>query len=614
MKAKQVPTGASLAVDALVDAGVDTVFAITGAGNLAFLDEISFRQSIQVYFLHHEQAVVMAAQGYARTSGKIGVAVVTTGGGTSNAMTGILSAHLDSTPVLIVSGNESSFHCESNHHLRAFGVQGFDSVECFRRITKKSQRIQKDECPYISMSSLMELAISDRMGPVHIDFPMDLQRSAACPKGCSHERIGALKERSEVHKSSVSQLLKAIRSASRPILYIGNGCRRSDTLEEIQQFVSLTNIPFFLSWSAIDLFADNHPGNFGRIGIYGERSSNLILQKADLVVCIGTRLAIPQVGYDKNDFARNAEVWVVDVDPTELEKFSNLNWQLVNTDACIVIKHLKDELSNHKESIPHKIRPWLESIVSIRDRFDKFASDEIGPRSSQFVHSIDFIRYLNQVLNDDAIVVTDVGAGLLSGHYAYAQQGSRRLFTSQGLGEMGFGLPAAIGAFFAAPSKQIVCLNTDGAIMFNLQELQTVRHFNIPLKLVVFNNEGYAMIKISQNNLFEGRVFGSSTKTGISFPSFHEVAKAFGLQYFRVAKDEDLGSRLLELLTSQEPVLIEVIMDPEQKYYPRLATSRDSLGHLVSPPIEDLDPKVSMEVLMEILEGSVHESSRQIER
>ena len=217
------------------------------------------------------------------------------------------------------------------------------------------------------------------------------------------------------------------------------------------------------------------------------------------------------------------------------------------------------------------------------------------------VHSASVIEHLNHNLHDDAIVVTDVGAGLLTGHYLFSPGKDQRFFTSQGLGEMGFGLPGAIGAHFAAPKRQLVCLNTDGAIMFNLQELQVIAEHKIPMKLFIFNNDGYSMIKISQENLFAGRIAGSSVGSGISFPDFEQVARTFTLKYVRIDSNDDFVSKMNPALESDEGVLIEIIMSPSQKYLPRLATSKLADGTLVSPPLEDLDPLLSIENLEKYL-------------
>ncbi|MSW12215.1 MAG: hypothetical protein F2884_01370, partial [Actinobacteria bacterium] len=238
-------------------------------------------------------------------------------------------------------------------------------------------------------------------------------------------------------------------------------------------------------------------------------------------------------------------------------------------------------------------------------------SEQIGAAvgSAHEVHSFDVINFLNSVLHEDAIVATDVGAGLLTGHYALAAKGTQRIFTSQGLGEMGFGLPGAIGAHFADPKRQLICLNTDGAIMFNLQELQLVKHHKIPMKLFIFNNDGYTMIKISQQNLFDARVSGSDINSGISFPLFSDLAKTFGFEYCLIDNISSFESALRPALESPEAVLIEIKMSPDQKYLPRLATSKLADGTLVSPPLEDLDPMISIESLRDLLGYQPHANS-----
>ena len=345
----------------------------------------------------------------------------------------------------------------------------------------------------------------------------------------------------------------------------------------------------------------------GRVGIYGDRAANILLQKADLLLCLGTRLAIPQIGYDLKDFARNASKWIVDVDETECKKFKNTDYKVLNQDVLQLLNDLNLNLENKFFKVSSD---WLNEIENIWLELPRY--NQIGPEptsNSNFLHSAEIIKILNSKLKDDAIIVTDVGAGLLTGHYMYEARGKQRFFTSQGLGEMGFGLPGAIGAHFADPTKQIVCLNTDGAIMFNLQEMQLISEHKIPLKLFIFNNEGYAMIKISQKNLFGARISGSSKNSGISFPSFEKLAKLFNFHFYQVSASNFNEGLFDKMLNSNEAVLFEILMDPEQKYLPRLSTSKLDDGTFVSPPLEDLDPLISAELLERLLGQKLHPNS-----
>jgi acetolactate synthase-1/2/3 large subunit len=483
-------------------------------------------------------------------------------------------------------------------NFRAFGVQGFDSVAVMSPVTKLSTRITSPESAVVEMSSAWQTMISGRKGAVHVDVPMDIQRRAAssAPKPILVSQLVPTKTAAPSLKELVQDFVKA----EHPMLYIGNGLRGTGAKDLLSRFWEKFRIPMVLSWSGLDLIPEAHEGNFGRVGIYGDRSSNIAIQKADFLLCLGTRLAIPQVGYDRDDFARNAVKWVVDIDPIELTKNTGEKWNGIHSDAFELLVELEQQLDAHGQ------RPvwseWLSELENIKTQLPRFKQYGSSKENvAGYLHSLDVISSLNINLKEDSIVVTDVGAGLLSGHYGLEAKAEQTIFTSQGLGEMGFGLPGAIGAHFAAPERQLVCLNTDGAIMFNLQELEVVRYFSIPLKLFIFNNSGYGMIKVSQDNLFEGRLSGINFSTGISFPNFESLAETFGLNYTKLSNSRDLGDPLAKALDSGKSELIEVIMDPDQKYLPRLSTTKLGDGSLASPPIEDLDPKIDISLLESLL-------------
>ena len=607
MSQTDIKNGADLLVDQLHKNGVTTIFCITGAGNLAIVDAIIKTGNFEVVYSHHEQAAVMEAQGYSRVTGEVGVALVTTGGGTVNALTGILSAYLDSVPLLVISGNESSFHCENMSSFRAYGVQGFDSQRVAEPMTKLSQRILSSEEIIDKFNHAWDAAKTSRKGPTLLDFPMDLQRRPVLI-GMNESKSKTVSARGlEADPNVVSVCIKGLLDAKRPLIYFGNGIREPRTQKLARELVERYQLPFCLSWSALDLFEDKHPLNMGRIGIYGDRAANIVLQKSDFLLCVGTRLAIPQIGYDKTDFGRLAEKWVIDIDEIELSKFEEVGWNLLCVSAETFLSQL-DESLELEAQFPPTI-DWLENIRAVwkaLPRIKQVGDLDVG---SQKVHSAKVMEYLNLTLDDDAIVVTDVGAGLLTGHYMIEPRGSQRVFTSQGLGEMGFGLPGAIGAFFANRNRQLICLNTDGAIMFNMQELQVVREHAIPLKLIVFNNNGYSMIKISQENLFDSRFAGSGVESGISFPNFADLARTFGMEHFLVDEPSKLDSKLKHFLSSPVAMIIEIKMSPNQKYFPRLATSKLLDGSLISPPLEDLDPKISIELLEMYLGYQPHVNS-----
>ena len=592
--------GAREFVRALRDLEINDVFCITGAGNLALVDEICLA-GITVHYFHHEQASAMAAIGYWHTTGRLPLVLVTTGGGSSNVATGVLSACLDSVPLLVVTGNESSYHISAMQGMRSFGVQGFDSVAFLKPVSKHSERI-RDASDVFNLTTMAgRYALTDRKGPVHLDVPMDVQRKSVGNSTGTSPAVSSLTAMLEASrrtldlKLDVESVSSRIAQAKRPLLYLGRGLVDK---ESILEFCRRNQIPFVASWSAIDKYSDFDHLNIGRVGIYGDRAANWIVQQADLILCLGTRLTIPQVGFDRVDFGRHALKIVVDVDSTELDKYPTVGYLPLLGDANVLAKALS------KKELPDlERRKWLAQIVKARVLLPRFEEESKRSLGGGFVHSLAFVNELNGLLEENAIVVTDVGAGLLSGHYALESNSKRTIFTSQGLGEMGFGLPGAVGAAIGTKSdaepRQVVCLNTDGGIMFNLQELQTVVTKKLPIKLVVFNNEGYSMIRISQANLFEGRFEGSEAGQHLSFPNFENLATGFGLDYVRWDAGSELDT-LSKALKSPAAVLIEVVMDPDQKYLPRLGTRKLPDGTLASPSIEDLDPPIESAVVDEL--------------
>lgn len=590
-----VGTGADLFARFLVARGVDTVFCITGAGNLALVDACRIC-GIKVVYSHHEQAAVMEAIGWSRVTGRVGVALVTTGGGAANSLTGILSAHLDSVPLMVVSGNESLFHIRNMSGMRAFGVQGFDSVPVMAPVTKMACRIEGVNEVSVTLSSAFDLCLASRPGPVFIDFPMNLQRqeaSSAKEAGIAEGEVQTQDRPASETSSADTQLRTAgegLFSAQRPLLYFGSGIRSAGAVADALAFAERFQFPFILSWSAIDFCADNHPLNMGRAGIYGDRHVNIAVQRADFLLAVGTRLAIPQVGYDRNDFARSAERWVVDIDASELSKFETPAWKTIQADAKSAL-HKIQSFGMRKET-PPDLTEWSSLLNDLARAFPR--AEQVGPPVQDgFIHSYDFVDVISDLASESAIVVTDVGAGLLTGHYGWKVKDGQRVMTSQGLGEMGFGLPGAIGAQIASPERTVICLNTDGGIMFNLQELQLLETYRLGVKVIVFNNGGYTMIRSSQDNLFDGRRNGSEVGSDIGFPDFHGLARAFGMRHTLIDSTNAARKLIPDLLESGNAELIEVRMSPSQLYLPRLSTGKNSDGSFSSPPIEDLTPRLS---------------------
>lgn len=568
---------------------IEVVFGIIGAGIAHVFDSIEKLGFTQIVSVHHEQAAVMAMGTYYRTSGKLSAALVTTGAGSSNAVTGVVSCWMDSIPGIIISGNEKSQFTTQENQLRIWGVQGYDSVAMVEKTTKLAKRLLVAETVYTDLEHAKSTALSDRKGPVWLDIPMDVQ-AKKCRLNIAKpiDKVSKTKVHSPISIQDIEHIGSLISEAKRPVLWLGHGIRLAGAQHKIPKLLEHLNMPALISWQGIDMVDSNHPLVFGRAGVYGQRYSNFIVQNSDLVICLGTRMAYPQIGYNISEFARDAKLVAVDIDQLELDKFSERLEVGVCGDAGEFIDGL---LSRVSANLPESYSNWIEHCQNYREQFpiiDKEHDDTNG-----FMNSYRFMSRMNRDLREDEIVVTDMGTALLSAHQVLDIKPPQRLMTSTGLGEMGFGLPAALGASFGAHKKQVLCLNCDGGMMMNLQELQTIIHHELPIKIIIFNNDGYLMIKNSQKSLFDGRYTCSDTKSGVTCPDYKKVGEAFGFDTYQLRNWEDYELYFEAFMSNPKASICEVFMDPEQPCLPKLGVAVKEDGSLVSPPLEDLTPFIS---------------------
>lgn len=595
--------------------GVKHGFGIIGSANAHIFDSIFYNSSIELICNHHEQACTMAVQTYWKTTGIPTFALVTAGGGSSNAITGVLSAWADSIPCIVISGQENPRYITPDHDLRMYGIQGYDSPFAVSKMTKYGARIMDPERVLYELEKAWHYATTGRPGPCWLDFPMSIQAALVEENNLVHyipevddqdlER-GILE--GEALARTVTKTLEQLRAARRPLIWLGVGVRMADAVSEATRLIEELGIPVLLSWSAIDLLPSGHPLVVGSAGVYGQRAANFILQSCDYLLTIGTRLAIPQVGYEISELARGAkDITVVDIDPTELKKYPQRFNNPVCADAGSFIREMLVQVS--EKPIP-KQEEWIEWCAQVRSRFPW-----IGPEHEDkggFINSYRFMDRLASLMKPDQIVVTDMGTALLSGHQALPIKPPQRLLTSQGLGEMGFGLPGAIGASIARDRGEVLCLNCDGGMMMNLQELQTIVHYQLPIKIVVFNNDGYLMIKHTQKAVLKGRYAGTDKGSGVSCPDFSKVASAFDMPAYQIRTWEDFDREMPIVLAATGPLICEVFMHPEQFFHPKLGVSIQPDGALISPPLEDLSPFLPRETLAANLSVPMLEKSKKI--
>lgn len=605
----------------LADQEIRHVFGIVGAGNAQIFDAINRLGFTEIICVHHEQAAVMAATTYYRMTGKVTVVLLTTGAGSTNGVTGVVSAWMDSMPVLVISGNENSRFTTAENPLRIWGVQGYDSTKMVEGVTKWTDRIMQPEKVLDVISRAYAIANTPRPGPVWIDIPMNIQAALVNVDKLEPTVLGDVNVEVKVNldvdrprvidcQAGISAVQRILNSAERPVLWLGNGIRLAGAEHRVKQLVEDLGIPTLVSWQACDILDSNHPLCFGSAGVYGQRAANFVLQNCDALICIGTRLAIPQIGYDLTEFARAAQVAMVDIDPEELLKLGDRIQAPILSDAGKFIDHL---LSDTKESY---CRPdWIRQCEGYRQHYPVVGpehADMQDESGTSFINSYRFMQTLEQHFHDDQIVVTDMGTALLSGHQVLKFKAGQRMLTSTGLGEMGFGLPGAIGAAIGA-GREVMCLNCDGGMMLNLQELQTIAHHNLPIKIIIFNNDGYLMIKHTQKALFAGRYSGSDRKSGVTCPDFSKVAYAFGIPSFQIRTWGDAEAIIPKVQAINGPVICEVFTHPEQPFVPKLSLVQQKDGSIISPPLEDLSPLLPRAEMRRNMLIGLHKKSDNLE-
>jgi acetolactate synthase-1/2/3 large subunit len=601
--------------DFLEQKGIRHVFGIIGSGNAHIFDAILRKGYTEIICVHHEQAACMAMQTYYRVNNIISAALVTTGAGSTNAVTGVVSAWMDSIPGLIISGNENSRVTFEDNPLRVWGVQGYDCVAMVEKVTKYAKRILNPVDSLSELEKAYHYATTGKPGPCWLDFPMNIQASPI--------EMGNLVKTSqfvsEVNSSSkeifdssygANETLSLLRQAKRPVIWLGHGIRLANALDLIEPFMEALKIPVLVSWAGIDMVSSEHPLVFGRAGVYGQRAANFVLQNCDFLLSIGTRLAVPQVGYDLTEFAREAKIAVVDIDIQEVIKHGAKITLPILADA----KDFLRDLLRFLEKNPYEhsnILPWLQQCAVYRKKYPV-----VGPEHADkdgFINSYTFMLKLSSHFKSNQMVVTDMGTALLSGHQVLSLKKGQRLMTSTGLGEMGYGLPGAIGASFATDRGEVLCLNCDGGMMMNLQELQTIVHHQLPIKIIIFNNDGYLMIKHTQKALFAGRYSGTDKKSGVSCPDFSALAKAFNIPAFTIRTWTDFENVIPQVQSHTGPVICEVFTHPEQLFVPKLSLVPQQDGSIISPPLEDLSPLLPREEMEENMIIGMHVKSKELQ-
>jgi acetolactate synthase-1/2/3 large subunit len=603
---------ADYVADFLVEHQIEDCFMVVGGGAMHLNDALGHREGLHCTYNHHEQACAIAAEAYARVHNQIAAVCVTTGPGGTNALTGVVGGWLDSIPMLIISGqvryDTTARYMEQftdGYKLRAVGDQEFDITKCVSSMCKYAVMVENPGQIRYCLEKAYFLAMTGRRGPSWVDIPVNYQGAYIETddlKGFDPIAEGYTDENPSPDREAVLQVIEKIGKAKRPVLYAGNGIRLSEGYEIFREVMQLLGIPVVTYWDSIDVIEDANPLYAGRAGIMGDRPGNFAVQNAEVVLAIGNRLSIRNVGYNWKTWAREAYVIMVDIDPAELRK-TTLHVELpICADARKFLLELKELLLEKGISAENPLfgeESWISQCGLWREKYPTTLPkhwDEQGEGANAYA----FIKYLGDRLPDGNLTVVSNGTACVVGHQNYTIQKNARFLINNAIASMGYGLPAAIGACIANDRKETICLEGDGSIMMNLQELQTVLTNHLPIKLFVINNAGYHSIRQTQNNLFANHSkVGIGEESGdLSFPDFSKIATAFGWTYLSAKSNDEMKKAVDTAVAMEGPVFCEIFVTIDQIFEPKSATKRLADGSLVSPPLEDLAPFLPREELL----------------
>ncbi len=593
---------ADYVADFLVSKGVTDVFSVVGGGAMHLNDALGHNPNLHVTYNHHEQACAIAAEAYARLDNKIAAVCVTTGPGGTNALTGVVGGWLDSIPMFIISG-QVRYDTTARYALkytetplRAMGDQEYDITKAVKHMTKYAEMLEDPLDIKYMLEKAWHLATTGRPGPVWVDIPVNYQ-------GCyidTDQLRGYNSEEDDkllpppVSLDTIKTVIEKIGNAKRPVFHAGYGIRLSGGYKYFRSVAEKLNIPIVTYWNAVDLIEDDNPLYCGRAGNMGDRPGNWAIQNADLILAVGTRISIRQVGYNWKTWAREAEVIMVDIDQAELKKPTIHVEITIWADA----KDFLEKIDRYAVGPISKCFNWINTCQRWKREYPAVLPrqwEENGKTANVYA----FVRYLSSCLPENSLTAVSNGACCVVGNQAYVIQKGSRMANNSAIASMGYGLPAAIGTCIGGGRKQTICLEGDGSIMMNLQELQTVLTNKLPIKIFLINNNGYHSIRITQNNLFsEHSKVGIGPESGdLSFPSFELISKAFGYPYYSAHSNAEMKKVVDEVLGINGPVFCEIFTDTKQVWEPKSSTKRLEDGTLISPPLEDLAPFLPREEL-----------------
>ena len=573
--------------------GVRDVFLLPGGGCMHLVDSLGRNDNLNPVCFLHEQAAAIAADAYSQYTNNIGVALVTTGPGGTNAITGIAGSWIDSVPVMIISGQAKRNDMMTGRGVRQMGVQEVDIVSIVKSITKYTVTVMEPETIRYHLEKAIYLARNGRPGPVWIDIPLDVQGAIineAALKGFDPQ-IAKNPEKEKYLGIQISKAIDLLNRAKRPVILAGNGIRLSGAKEDFLKLIKKLQIPVLTTWKAIDFLAETDPLYFGRPGSIAHRGANFVQQNSDWIAVIGARLDLAQVGFNYQSFARDAKKIIVDIDQAEINKLDMEIDVPICADASAFIK----EFTGQSNKVTKRDRgEWITKCFYWKNKYPVVLPEHKKP--DHYVNTYHLVDVLSEVMiADDVLVPGSSGSCSEITLQAFRVKEGQRILNSPGLGAMGFGLPASIGACLASGRKRTITIIGDGGLQHNIQDLETVARFGLPIKIFILNNNGYASIRTMQDNHFNANYICCDPGSGLTFPKLERIANAYKIAFKRLDKSENLKHQVRHVLEEKDPVLCEVFVDPKLLTAPKLSSEVKSDGRIVSKPLEDLWPFLDRE-------------------
>lgn len=573
--------------------GIKDIFLLPGGGCIHLVDSIG-KSDVNFVCNLHEQASSIAADAYGQYTNDIGVCLVTTGPGGTNATTGVAAAWLDSTPMLVLSGQVQKKDMINGRNTRQIGFQEIDVVNIVKPITKYAVTITDPLTIRYHMEKAVHLATTGRPGPVWVDIPLDVQAALLSDDENDLIAYEPEEELTPDIKAQVSNIIKELNTSKRPVILAGNGVRLSKSIDKFRELAAILEIPVLLTWKAIDFMEEQHPLFAGRPGGVGQRGANFTQQNSDFFISIGARLDHGQTAYQHKFFAREATKVIVDIDEHEINKLEMDIAHPMVIDAGEFI----EEMLRQKEKINISRAKWLNQCKSWQEKYPVVLPEYWGQK--EYVNNYVFIDALSDVLPEGALIVPGSSGGCSEvTMQAFRMKSGQRMFNSEGLGPMGFGIPAAIGGCIAASGQETVCIDGDGGFIMNIQELEVVKRLNLPIKFFVLNNNGYVSIRNTQNTHFSGNLVASGKDSGLTLPPIEKQAYAYGIPFARLDNPLNLHGKLNGILAIEGPVVCEIILPSTHVTAPKTSVYKKEDGSFSARPMEDLAPFLDREEFKE---------------